>query len=136
MVEIMDGDLTTYWMTRDAQAPGDWLEIRFPEPVILEDVELVLGAKLHRAARQLRLFVTEDGVVWRRVSHRLARAAHVYDQRHEPASQVLVTEPVRALGLRLEAQRGGNRRWGVAELLVHGTTAPRPDRNATPERRP
>jgi hypothetical protein len=120
----VDGDLSTYWRTRGEQRPGDWLQVGFEEPTRIDRVELVLGQKKHRFGRVIHVYVTEDGTAWRRVGYRAGRPEDVYRQVREPASQVLLLDPVRVLGVRLVQKGWRDRRWGVAELWTDGPAPP------------
>jgi hypothetical protein len=126
LAALVDGNQGTAWDTGGPQQPGDFLEVRWPTPVRLGRVELVLGRRSADRAGALQLLASPDGRAWTAVPFVAGRAA-VADQVSRPASQVLLLEPLEVRGLRLVLTGARRRAWAVAELRAWGPAeSPRP----------
>jgi hypothetical protein len=116
---LIDGRLTTYWGTGEAQRPGNWIQIQLPEPIVVARMELSLGRRPLRGARELRLEGrTEDA--WIEIPYVMGRAGvqgQFLDE--NGASQVLVFEPRLLRGVRLFQTGRRTRSWSIAELHLH-----------------
>ena len=127
-----DGSLDTAWRTMERDGSRQWFEVDLPASIMLGRIELLLGDRPNRAARRLRLLVKEDGGTWRSL-HAIEGRCPVAEQPQAgegKASQVLLTQPVRVLGLRVEGWGVPRQRWGFAEIrldaIEQGGAASRP----------
>lgn len=115
---LIDGRLTSYWGTGGPQRPGNWIQIQLPEPMVVAKVELSLGSRPLRSARELRLEGrTEDA--WIEIPYVMGRAGvqgQVLDE--SGASQVLVFDPTLLRGVRLFQTGRRTRPWSIAELRL------------------
>ena len=115
---LIDGRLGTFWGTGGPQRPGNWIQILFPESLVVARVELSLGDRPLRNARELRLEGrTEDA--WIEIPYVMGRAGvqgQVVDE--NGPSQLLVFEPTLLEGLRLFQTGHRTRPWSIAELRV------------------
>jgi hypothetical protein len=116
---LVDGDRETAWMTRGAQTPGAWIRIDLPEARTVGSVELLLRGRGRTFGKNLHVFVTEDGREWSRVNVLQGRPP-VTSQLPSPdgPAQVLVFQPRRIRGIRIEQVGRRERPWGVAELRL------------------
>ncbi|MGH9459723.1 MAG: glycosyltransferase family 39 protein [Vicinamibacteria bacterium] len=116
---LIDGRLTTYWGTGGAQRPGNWIQIQLSEPIVVARVELSLGRRPLRGARELRLEGrTEDA--WIEIPYVMGRAGvqgQFLDE--NGASQVLLFEPTLLRGVRLFQTGRRTRSWSIAELRLY-----------------
>jgi hypothetical protein len=119
-----DGRLEVAWSTAAPQRPGDWLQVELPAAVEVTRVELMTAGKDHRAAQELLLWVRDAEGTWHRWPFAHARPP-VEHQPPKGRSQVLVFQPVRTSGLRLEQLGRGKTRWAVAEVRLGGPEAAR-----------
>jgi hypothetical protein len=118
--QACDGRDDTWWRTEGVQRPGDWLQVRLPQPARLDRIELDVDGNGRLGARELKLLVSADGREFVEVPTRAGRPP-LDEQRVEGMthSQVLLlTPPVAARAFRLVLTRPGAHRWGVAELVV------------------
>jgi Dolichyl-phosphate-mannose-protein mannosyltransferase/F5/8 type C domain len=112
---LVDGDPSTAWRTEAAQRPGTWIEIRLPSASVVARIETRLAGR-RQFARNLHLYVTEDGHQWRRIAVMQGRPP--VDEQVGEASQLLLFEPIRVCGLRLVQVGERERPWAVAELSI------------------
>jgi hypothetical protein len=115
---LADPSLDTEWTSEVDQEQR--LQVDLAEPVCVGRVELLLGTHPQRFARSLALAATLDGVSWIHV-HVADGRGPVRDQvaRRDPSpSQVMVFEPIRARGLRIEGSSRRSHRWGLAGIRV------------------
>jgi 4-amino-4-deoxy-L-arabinose transferase-like glycosyltransferase len=125
---VVDGRLETSWSTEGPQRPSDWFQILLPRRVRLGRIEMLLGDKPQRAARGVRVAVTDDGTSWTWIASANARPAveEQLDRDSGGASQLLVIEPVWTRGVRLRAGAFGDRPWGFADLRLESVDADEP----------
>jgi len=116
---VSDGRLDVAWSTGAPQAPGDWLQVELPAPIDVRRLDLMTGGRAHRAAQDLRLWTRDSEGLWHRWPFTHARPP-VEHQPPKGRSQVLVFEPVRTWGLRVEQLGRGKTRWSVAEVRLMG----------------
>jgi len=118
LANLIDDRLGTFWGTGGPQRPGNWIQILFPEPISVARVELSLGSRPLRFARELRLEGrTEDA--WIEIPYVMGRAGvqgQVVDE--NGPSQILVFEPMVLYGVRLFQIGRRTRPWSIAELRV------------------
>lgn len=116
---LSDGRTDCVWGPGGPQAPGQWLQVDFAEPVPLARVELVLGPDRRRYAGDLRLWASADGRAWQRLPDAAARGP-VEEQSGSarPVSQLLIVPPDGLRGVRLEIGSPGRQPWEVAELRL------------------
>jgi hypothetical protein len=115
---LIDGRLTTYWGTGEAQRPGNWIQIQLPEPIVVARLELSLGRRPLRGARELRLEGRSEDA-WTEIPYVMGRAGvqgQFLDE--NGASQVLLFEPRLLRGVRLFQTGRRTRSWSIAELRV------------------
>jgi hypothetical protein len=114
---LVDGDRKTAWMTTAAQSPGAWVQIDLPRPRTVGRLELVLRGRGRTFGKNLHVFLSEDGREWTRVSVMQGRPP-VAAQLPSPdgPAQVLILEPRRVRGVRIEQVGRRQRAWAVAEL--------------------
>ncbi len=60
----IDGDVETRWTTAEFQTSGQWLELRFPEHMMFNQVNLDSEESPNDSPVQFRMFVSEDGENW------------------------------------------------------------------------
>jgi hypothetical protein len=116
----VDGRLDTYWRTDERGGEDDWVQIDLPQPAALGRVELLLGQRPNRAARRLRVLVSDDGRVWRGVAAIQGRP-EPEEQVASPeggASQLLLFEPVPTRHVRVVGSSRLRQRWGFAEISL------------------
>ena len=122
---LIDGRLSSYWETESGQGPGNWIQVRFPKPVVVGRIELSSGSRPLRHARRLRLEGrTEDGN-WREIPYVMGRPGlrrQVLDERGP--SQILIMEPTTVRGLRLFQTGRRTKPWSIAELRVDAVRGP------------
>ncbi len=114
---LVDGREESRWSVPAGESRGAELVVRWPRPVRVSQVELLLGAPL-QPGLALRLQVSQDGQrfhPWPVLPGRPQPELQVAALR--PPSEVLLFEPVTLQALRLE-RRAGRRPWSVAELRV------------------
>jgi hypothetical protein len=116
---LSDGRGDCVWSPGGPQAPGQWLQVDFAEPVALARIELRLGPDRRRYAGDLRVWASADGRDWRRAPDAAARGP-VEEQSGaaRPVSQLLIVPPDALRGVRLEIGSPGRRPWEVAELRL------------------
>lgn len=115
-----DGNLDTGWRTIERDGSRQWFEVDLRSPITLGRIELQLGDRPNRGARRLKLLVSEDGSAWRPLRAVEARCpvAQQPQDGEGKASQILLTEPVRVRGVRLEGWSMPRQRWGFAEIRL------------------
>jgi hypothetical protein len=121
---LWDGDVTTAWVTSGSHG-DEWIEIAFPEPVVVSSVELRVPGRGRLYGRNLHVSVADGAGPFRRIG---VVAADPPPRPGEPPympRQVLLFEPVAARRLRIEQVAQAGKPWGVAELKLY-----------TPEGRP
>jgi len=125
---VRDGDRSTSWFTERPQEPGDFLEVRLPEPEPLSAVELGISYPFGEFPREPALFLQDDDGRWARVTFAdgpAERADTLSRLLEEPeaAAMVLRFATRRALGVRIAlAYRAADPawpRWSIAELRLH-----------------
>lgn len=116
---LHDDRLATVWTSGLPQAPGHWLQVEFDQPVAVARLALMLGPARAHYAGDLRVWVTLDGLAWRR-SPDLAVRGPIEEQvtALHAASQLLIVEPQPVRGLRLEIGSAWREPWDVAELRL------------------
>jgi hypothetical protein len=121
---MTDGDLATRWSTRGAQQPGDWIEVRFPEPVEIAGFQLFLGGRRYAYPRQATVTVEAAGGE-REVVRELAWGFPLAF--YGPSLIVgddddvqILFDPRHVRGLRVELTAGHSiYDWTVAELALY-----------------
>jgi hypothetical protein len=121
---MTDGDLVTRWSTGGAQQPGDWIEVRFPEPVEIAGVQLFLGGRRYAYPRQATVTVEAAGGE-REVVRELAWGFPLAF--YGPSLIVgddddvqILFDPRPVRGLRIELTAGHSiHDWTVAELVLY-----------------
>jgi 4-amino-4-deoxy-L-arabinose transferase-like glycosyltransferase len=116
LARIHDGDSGTAWRTREAQEPGEWIQIDLPRPRLLGRIEIVPPADAEEAADEIQLFATEGAPKLEHAPFLPGRPA-LSQQRGTP-SQVLLLPEVRAITLRLVQVGRKAKPWGIAELRL------------------
>jgi hypothetical protein len=124
---VRDDDRSTSWFTERPQKPGDFLEVRLPQPEALSAVELEISYPFGEFARNPALFLQEDTGRWDRVTfadgpaERTDTLARLLEH-PEAAAIVLRFEPRRARGVRValayRAEDPAWPRWSIAELRL------------------
>lgn len=113
---IHDGDPGTAWRTKEAQAPGEWIQIDLPRPRLLGRIEISPPADADESADEIQLFASEGAPKLEHAPFLPGRPA-LSRQRGAP-SQVLLLPEVRAITLRLVQVGRKTKPWGVAELRL------------------
>ena len=114
---LWDGDLTTAWVTSGSHG-DEWIEIAFPEPVVVSSVELRVPGRGRLYGRNLHVSVADGEGPFRRIG---VVAADPPPRPGEPPympRQVLLFDPVAARRLRIEQVAQAGKPWGVAELKL------------------
>ena len=116
---LIDGRLATAWRTAGPQRRGSWVQVDFPEPVIVGRIELFLGARPLRYAKNLHLRIAQEEGEWKRIGYLHGRP----DVRRqvpggEGPSEVLIFQPVRLKRFRIVQMGERFRPWAIAELRV------------------
>ena len=122
---LIDGRLSSYWETESGQRPGNWIQVRFPKPVVVGRIELSSGSRPLRSARRLRLEGRTEERNWREIPYVMGRPGlrrQVLDERGP--SQVLIMEPTMVRGLRLFQTGRRTKPWSIAELRVDAVQQP------------
>ncbi len=122
---LIDGRLASYWETEGGQRPGNWIQVRFPTPMVLGRIELSSGNRPLRSARRLRLEGLTEDEVWREIPYVMGRPGlqrQVVDD--EGPSQLLLTEPTTVRGLRVFQTGQRTKPWSIAELRVDAVLSP------------
>lgn len=119
---VHDGQLDTFWDAPLVAGSTPFLEVRFPEPVVLARVELLLGTRPFDAGRRLRLAASLDGTNFAPLESARGRPA-IRKQlgAGDDLSEVLLCAPTPLRALRIERPvEPGTMfpRWSVAELRV------------------
>lgn len=112
----VDSRMDTLWSTQGPQRPHDAFQILLPRHVRLGRVELLLGDRMQRYGRAVRISVTEDGSIWKTVPS--ANARPPVEEQLGRASQLIVFEPVWTRGVRVEAGAFAERAFGFAEIRL------------------
>jgi hypothetical protein len=123
---LVDGRADPSWRTAGPQQVGDWIAADLGQEVTLGRIELLLGDDPKFAARELRVFVSTDGLEFREAPALPGRADDQRARLQEPSQVFLMSPPVRARAVRLALTRRGPRRWGVAELRLFGLSGASP----------
>jgi hypothetical protein len=116
---LIDGRLATAWRTAGPQRPGSWVQVNFPAPVIVGRIELLLGNRPLRYAKNLHLRIAREESEWKRIGYVHGRP----DVRRqvpggEGSSEVLIFQPVRLQRFRIVQMGERFRPWAIAELRV------------------
>jgi hypothetical protein len=117
----LDGRRDTGWSTLVPQRPGQWVEVRLPEPLAVARVDLDLGNRPLRRGADVDVWLLPPGSEdWKQVPVVNARASDL--SRIPPANlygqELLVVEPFPARAVRLTQGAHGERRWGFAEIRL------------------
>ncbi len=116
---LVDGRPMTRWNTTRPQRAGDWIEVRFPDPMAVARIEMDLGPWQGRWVRDLEVLSQTDGPDWRTrkfVEGRPAPDDLVHWKR--PVSQVALLESEPVTAILLVCRRGAQRKWGMSELRI------------------
>jgi len=121
---MLDGDLGTFWMTREPQKPTDRIDIALPGPEVLTGVRLHMGSSINEYPRNLEILVSEeeDGPFGTAFSGSALPALGAAIRR-DPVSPVIeIRWPARvARHVRLQQTgRSARWRWAVHELRLLG----------------
>jgi hypothetical protein len=115
---MIDGDARTAWRTATPQAPGAWIEITLPEPVLLGRIELVPPPDADEAADELEAYATEGPPRLGRMPTLPGRPGIAAQLTGAQVSQVLLVPEARVLTLRLAQVGRKATSWGIAELRL------------------
>lgn len=116
---LHDASLATFWTSAAPQAPGQWLQVEFEQPVPVARLELVAARERAHHAGDLRIWVTVDGREWRRSQDLSVRGElSRQDAALRAPSQLLIVDPQPVLGLRLEIGSPWREPWDVSELRL------------------
>jgi hypothetical protein len=132
----VDGRLDTYWRTDERGGGDDWVQIDLPEPAALGRVELLLGQRPNRAARGLRVLVSDDGRSWRDVAAIQGRPEPEEQASHSErgVSQLLLFEAVQTRHVRVVGSSRPRQRWGFAEISLGALDLELPEAAGSPAR--
>ncbi|HET9316597.1 MAG TPA: glycosyltransferase family 39 protein, partial [Vicinamibacteria bacterium] len=117
---LVDGRADPSWRSAGPQQVGDWIAVDVGQEFTLGRIELLLGDDPRFAARELRVFVSGDGLDFHEANALPGRADDQRARMQEPSQVFLVSPPVRARAVKLALTKRGPRRWGVAELRLFG----------------
>lgn len=122
---LVDGDPSTWWMTRQPLRGDEWIQMEFGGPVRVARVELVLGLKPEKHEPEVALMTSDDGVVYRAVPSVSARPP-VRDQAAAGVqlSQELLLKPRPVKGVRILQLGRRSDPWTVAEIRVAARRRP------------
>lgn len=127
--QLRDGRLDTSWHVPPEHARGAWIEMRWPAPVRLSRIDLLLGERVDAGALHLVMRVaSESGGRWRRHEVLPGRPAPDAQLAAVGLADVLLFKPLTVRAVRLE-RRAGAHPWAVAELRLFAESAAR---SATP----
>jgi len=113
-----DGSAGSTWRTTRDQEPGEWVQVEFPEPVLVGRVELWPGGDRSEAGEELQLLAASAPDAKLSVVNALPGRPPIEQQRLGEPSQVLLLGPVRLRTLRISQTGRKPRPWAIAELRI------------------
>jgi hypothetical protein len=103
---MSDGDAESRWSTGRPQRPGDYMVLRFNEPVAYDFISLILTANLGDFSGDLTIEVSDDALVWEVVPYTVTGQCHYkFNSKPEPYKY-----------LRLTNNYSGITNWSVYEM--------------------